>query len=84
MTTWKPGDEVVADLSALRAHDATPERVERIRSRCLAVLAARGRKEAAPGGTLAGWRSWLEPALALSLGVLYLAEAVTRALALYR
>jgi hypothetical protein len=84
MTTWEPGDEVAGDLSALRVHDASPERVERIRARCLDVLVARRRKKAARGGTLAGWRSWLEPALALSLGVLYLAEAVTRALALYR
>jgi hypothetical protein len=32
----------------------------------------------------AGWRDWLEPAFALGLGALYLAEAVTRALAVYR
>ena len=32
----------------------------------------------------APWRAWLEPALALGLGALYLAEAVTRALAVYR
>jgi hypothetical protein len=82
MTTWE--DEVEADLSALRVHDASPERVERVRARCLAVLVARGREETARGGTLAGWRSWLEPAVALSLGALYLAEAVTRALAVYR
>jgi hypothetical protein len=48
------------------------------------MLVARGRKETARGGSLAGWRTWLEPAIAISLGALYLAEAVTRALAVYR
>ncbi len=38
-----------------------------------------------PGkGRGAAWRGWLEPAFALGLGALYLAEAVTRALAVYR
>jgi hypothetical protein len=82
MTTWE--DDVAADLSALCVHDASPERVQRIRARCLAVLVARGRKETARGGSLAGWRTWLEPAIAIGLGALYLAEAVTRALAVYR
>ena len=84
MTTWEPGDVVDEGLSALRVHDASPERVERIRARCLEVLASRRQKEGSRGRRLAGWRSWLEPAVALSLGALYLAEAVTRALAVYR
>jgi hypothetical protein len=84
MTTWGPGDEVEMGLSALRVHDADPERVERIRTRCLAELAARRRQAEAQGARAAGWRVWLEPALALGLGALYLAEAVTRALAVYR
>ncbi len=84
MTTWEPGDAVDEGLAALRVHDASPERVERIRARCLAVLAARRGREKARRGRLAGWRSWLEPAFALGLGALYLAEAVTRALAVYR
>jgi hypothetical protein len=84
MTTWEPGDAVEEGLAALRVHDAAPERVERIRGRCVAVLVARRGKEEARSRSRAGWRSWLEPAFALGLGALYLAEAVTRALAVYR
>ena len=50
----------------------------------MAVLAARRKAEQARVGRAAPWRAWLEPALALGLGALYLAEAVTRALAVYR
>ena len=85
MATWEPRDAVDEGLAALRVHDASPERVERIRARCLGVLVARRERERAQQGELlAGWRNWLEPAFALGLGVLYLAEAVTRALAVYR
>jgi hypothetical protein len=84
MTTWEPENAVEEGLSALRAHDASPERVERIRARCVAVLAARRNAEAARAERTPTWRAWLEPALALGLGALYLAEAVTRALAVYR
>jgi hypothetical protein len=66
----------------LSVHDADPKRVERIRVRCLDVLAARRPRHAATSGRPGGWRTWLEPAVAVGLGVLYLAEAVTRALAL--
>jgi len=84
MSTWEPGDEVEEGLRALRAHDAPQERVERIRARCVAALEARRpRPEPPPSRTLT-WRDWLEPAFALGLGALYLAEAVTRALAVYR
>ena len=78
MTTWEP----VEDLSALRVHDADPERVERIRARCVAVLVAR--RSTKKARRPAPWRVWLEPALAFGLGTLYLAEAATRALAVYR
>jgi hypothetical protein len=84
MTTWEPGDAVEEGLSALRVHDAAPEGVERIRARCLAALAERRQAGEARAGGAASWRAWLEPALALGLGALYLAEAVTRALAVYR
>ena len=84
MTTWEPKDEVAEDLSALRVHDASPESVERTRARCVAVLAARRKAEDARAGRAAPWRAWLEPALALGLGALYLVEAVTRAVAVYR
>jgi hypothetical protein len=84
MTTWEPADAVEEGLSALRVHDAAPPRIERVRARCLAALAAQRGTREARRETLAGWRGWLEPALALGLGALYLAEAVARALAVYR
>ena len=84
MTTREPGHAVDEGLAALRVHDASPERVERIRARSLAALAAGRRPAEAPCGRPTGWRGWLEPAFALGLGALYLAEAVTRALAVYR
>jgi hypothetical protein len=84
MPTWEPVDEVDEGLRALRVHDASLERVEGIRARCVAELEARRRKEKARHEAPAGWRSWLEPAFALGLSALYLAEAVTRALAVYR
>jgi len=52
MTSWEPGDEVEEALRALRVHDASRERAERIRDRCVAVLEARRKAEApakAPG-----------------------------------
>jgi hypothetical protein len=84
MVMWEPDDKVEEALSALRVHDASPERIERVRTRCVAVLVSRRGKSEARRETLGGLRSWLEPALALGLGALYLAEAVTRALAVYR
>lgn len=92
MTTWEPGYDVDTGLAALRVHDADPERVERIRARCLWILAAQRRKGETPRARHAAWipgrpkrpAGWLEPALALGLGALYLAEAVTRALAVCR
>jgi hypothetical protein len=83
MTTWEPGDVVDEGLSALRVHDASAERVERIRARCMGALASRREKAERRARPLAGGTGWLEPALAFSLGALYLAEAVARALAVY-
>ena len=68
----------------LRVYDADPERVERIRGRCVSVLEARRPKPATRGSWASPWRSWLEPAVAVGVGVLYLAEAVARALAVCR
>jgi hypothetical protein len=84
MTTWEPDDAVEDALSALCVHDASPERVERIRARCQAGLASRRQKGRSRASRLADWGGWLEPAFAFGLGALYLAEAVTRALAVYR
>ena len=84
MTTWEPGDDVEAGLRALRVHDADPDRIERIRDRCVAALAVRRGRSGRPVAPARDWRTWLEPAFALGLSALYLAEAVTRALAVYR
>jgi hypothetical protein len=67
----------------LRVHDADPERVERIRTRCLAVLERRQRDVETQVSRAAAPRGWLEPAIAVGLCLLYLAEAVSRALAMY-
>lgn len=83
MTTWEPGDAVDEGLAALRVHDASPERVERIRERCLEILASRRGKAESRRWPLAGWTGWAEPALAFGLGALFLAEAVARAVVLY-
>ena len=59
-------------------------RVERIRARCGSALEARRQETESVGTRGPGRRAWLEPALALGLGVLYLADAVVRALAVCR
>ena len=68
----------------LRVHDADPERAEQIRARCVALLERRRREADARGSRAWGPRGWLEPAVAVGLCVLYLAEAVGRALAAFR
>jgi hypothetical protein len=65
----------------LRVYDADPERVEQIRARCVALLEARRSRGGARGARAPGWRGRLEPAVAVGLGALYLADAVIRALA---
>jgi hypothetical protein len=75
----------------LPVHDADPQRVERIRARCVAALAAqhgreqvrRGRDEARQARCEA-LRAWLETVAAAGLGALFLADAVARSLALLR
>jgi hypothetical protein len=79
MAAWEEDDAVAEALSALRVHDASPDRVERLRARYRSELERESR-----AARLAGWRERLEPAFALGLGALYLAEVVTRALAVYR
>jgi hypothetical protein len=68
----------------LRVHDADPERVERIRARCVAVLERRRREAEGRRSRAAAPRGWLEPALAVGLCALYLAEVFARALAAFR
>lgn len=84
MTSWEPGDDVEEALRALRVHDASRARAERIHDRCVAVLAARRRAETRAKAPGRAWRAWTEPAFALGLGALLLAEAFARALAVYR
>ncbi len=79
MASWDLDDAVDEALSGLRIHDAPPERAERIRARYRSELERESRTS-----RLAGRRDWLEPAFAFGLGALYLAEAVVRALAVYR
>jgi len=84
MATRNPFDaELEAGLAALAAHDAPPERVERIRLLCLAALARRRqRAETGRQATPWGWR--LEVALATGLATLYLASAIERVLVILR
>jgi len=84
MTEWDADDELGRALATLRAHDASPRRVERIRSRCTASLASRRAIDETTARRAGVWRSWIEPMVALSLGLLYLADAVRRALEVYR
>lgn len=65
----------------LPVYDADPERVARIRARCVSVLQAR--RPRTTHRRARGRRSWLEPALAVGLSVLYLADALARAVVLY-
>jgi hypothetical protein len=68
----------------LPIHDADPQRVERIRLRCVAALAARRGREDARRARAEAWRAWVETAAAAGLGALFLADAVVRSLALLR
>ncbi len=75
------GNLFAMTLRGLAVHDADPVRVERLRARCLAALTAQR-----PDGhrrRMAGW-AWLEPALALGPGALYVAAATANAVALLR
>jgi hypothetical protein len=73
-----PWDEDDSGLVGLRVCDVDPARSERIRARCLAVLE---RRRSAPRRTGYGW---LEPALALGLGGLYLVLMVANAVVALR
>jgi hypothetical protein len=84
MTEREPDSVLAEALSALRVHDASRDRVEEIRLRCLAELAARRRAQEAQTDQAPGWRRWLEPVLAFGFAGLYLAEVVSRVLEVYR
>jgi hypothetical protein len=68
----------------LRVHDADPERVERIRLRCVSVLEARRREAETRRARGPAPRGWLEPAIVVSMGAIYLVDAFASALALFR
>jgi hypothetical protein len=85
MMTPKPVDSLLEDaLADLTAHDAPPERVERVRARCLSELARRRRQARGRRQAVAAWRLRLETAVATGLGALYLASAFERALEIFR
>ncbi len=75
-------DALFAGLAALRAHDVSPDRVERTRQRCLATLARRHAESRS--SRVFGRHGWLEPALALGLSAVYLAIEIGQTLALRR
>jgi hypothetical protein len=76
MTIREQWNAFGAELEGLRSHDASPERVERIRARCLAALAARRRTTQARQVARPASRGWIEPAFAFGLGAFYLAAAI--------
>jgi hypothetical protein len=84
MTILGSRDEFEAARTSLQTYDADPQRVERIRARCLAVLEARKFRDRGRSSFPAAWRHWLEPAAVLALSALYLAAAVSSSLALFR
>jgi hypothetical protein len=80
--TRDPWDMFADDLDSLPGYDASPERVERIRARCLAALAARRCATLRLPVRRAAWREWLAPAFALGLSACHLAAAIGTALRL--
>jgi hypothetical protein len=56
----------------------------RATANCLSVLERQRHETEGRGSRAPAWRSWLEPAVAVGLCALYLAEAVTHALAAFR
>ena len=74
-------EQLDTDVAGLGVYDADPALVERIRSRCLTRLAARGRRSAAFGTGLLIRR--LESAVACGIGAVYFAAAFLGSLALY-
>ena len=77
-------DALDSALAGLRAHDASPARVERIRARSMAAIASRRRRAHARSLRAARWQRRAEMAAALGLSALYLVAAVGSSLALLR
>lgn len=80
------GSEPMLDrvLAGLPVRDADPERVGRIRARCLDDLARSRKRRAARREATALWRARAETLAATGLAALLLAAAVERALEVFR
>lgn len=70
-------------LAGLQRFDADPERIERIRARCLHALEAQNRRKGMLPANFVQWRRRLELAAAFGLSAVYLAAAVARGFALF-
>jgi hypothetical protein len=64
-------DTFESGLAGLRTYDADPERVERIRVRSVAILAARQPKARSPRPHQSARWGWVEPIVAVGLGAVY-------------
>jgi hypothetical protein len=84
--TTPEGTEAMLDgeLAGLPVRDADPERVARIRARCLGDLARSRQRQAARAGATALWWARAEALAATGLAALFLAAAVERALEVFR
>jgi len=82
MSREEPLDELDAAVWLLRVHDAPPERVARLRSRCLAAMEVNRRRSRTRSRRLTAAALRLEPLAALAVSALYLAAAVQASLAL--
>ena len=80
--TLKPDDDALSEaLSGLPMGDVAPERAERIRGRCHAVLSRRRRgRQRLAAYRLHAWASRLETAAVGVMAVLYLLGAVSEGL----
>ena len=84
MMTREMWDALDTGLAGLRPHDAGAERVERIRTRCVAVVEARRRRGRARSGRVTAWGQRLEQAAAIALSALYVTAAIGSSVALLR
>ncbi len=84
MTTRETWKDWAVDLDHLGTHDAPIARVDRIRTRCLAALAARRRAIERQPGRKPARLGWLAPAFAVGLSLIYVAAAIGTVLQLAR
>ncbi len=84
MTWSEDWNGAESELAGLRVHDASPERTERVRARCVGALAAKAKWDRAGAQVFRRFVLRLEPAFALTLSALYLAAAIGQSIALLR